>query len=105
MFFAASLASPAVLAMSASHASKGLRPRSFSNAAAMAASFSTIIFSSACNCCLRHSRLRVRPLLNVSRSLSTTAGMVAAGGFTASGATDSVVMVGVLPDPRRNTRS
>jgi hypothetical protein len=73
----------------------------------MAGSLSTIIFSSANNCCLRQSRLRVRPVLKVSRSLRTVAGMSVVGALTASDATDatdSVVMVGVLPDPR-NTRS
>jgi hypothetical protein len=98
------LASPAVLAMSASHASNGLRPRSCSSAAATAGSFSTIICSSARSCCLRQSMLRVRPLAKVSRSRRTVAGMSTVGAAVASGATDSVVMVGFLPD-LRNTRS
>ena len=68
------MASPAVLAMSASHASNGLRPRSCSSAAATAGSLSTINFSNARSCCLRHSMLRVRPVLKVSRSRRTVAG-------------------------------
>ena len=41
----------------------------------MAPSLSVIIFSSAWSCCLRHSTLRVRPVLKVSRSLRTVPGM------------------------------
>ena len=100
-FFAASWASPAVLATSANHASNGLRPRSCSSASAIAASFSTIIFSSARSCCLRQSTLRVRPVAKVSRNRWTVPAMSGEAVFAVSGATDSVVMVGVLPDPRK----
>jgi hypothetical protein len=85
--------------MSASHASKGLRPRSCSSASAMTASFSIISRSIARSCCLRHSMSRVRPVANVCRSLATVESMSVVGALT-----DSVVMGGVLPDPRM-TRS
>lgn len=59
---AAYFASPAVVAISAMNASKGLRSRSSARAAAMAASFSSISLASCNNCRLRHSTSRVRPV-------------------------------------------
>src|SRR6202034_4150410 len=70
-FFAAYAASPLVLATSASHASKGERPRSFSRASAIFVSFSTSSRSSARNCSLRQSKPRVLPVANVWRSRAT----------------------------------
>ena len=71
----------------------------------MAASFSLTIAPSALSCCLRHSTLRVRPLAKVARSRATVAGMSGATGAGTAGAVwgiESVVMVDVLPDPRRS---
>src|ERR1700679_2298951 len=94
-FFAAYVHSPVVLATSASQASNGDRPKSFSRASAILVSFSTISCLSARNCSLRHSRLRVRPVANVWRSRATVLATseLAAGAAGATGAVVSVAWV------------
>src|SRR3984885_3940464 len=101
-FFAAYAHSPLVLATSASQASNGDRPRSFSSASAILVSFSTINCLSARNCSLRHSRLRVRPVANVLRSRATvlatselTAGAAGAAGAVVSVAWVASVVMGI----------
>src|ERR1700748_1819449 len=94
-FFAEYVHSPTVLATSASQASNGDRPRSFSNASAILVSFSSINRLSASSWALRHSRLRVRPVANVARSRATVVATSGpeTGAAGAAGAAVSVAWV------------